>query len=575
MHYGSAILRFLLALAAAWSVRPLPGQTTATATPASLTFTYQPGQAQLPAAQSLNVKASGGTPNFTVSITGVNAQWLTATPSRGRLNATLTVRANPTSMSVGTYSATINVAVTGVAQPLTVPVTLTVSTPLPTLSLSGSTLAFTAPPSQPVVQTVRLTTSGAPLSYTATVAGGPWLTVTPASGVILPGAPATLSFAVDASALTPQATPYAARVTVAAPNASQGSKQQVITVSLIVNSVQPTLSSIWPTGVSVNAAATTVTIRGAGFYGGSAAKVQGVSTALQTTVLGSDALLAVIPATLLNTPGTLNLLVTNPAPGGDSGTIAFTVGATPTIQAITNGASLQTGSIAPGELVTLFGSDIGPSSPVLSADANNDGFLDTTVNNVSVTVDGIAAPLLYASQNQLTVQVPYAVTAGPNKAIVVDKGSGSPATGTATIVAVAPGLFTLDGSGTGQVVALNYNATTQTYSVNEVKNPAKPGDTVVLYLTGEGDWATSFNPRTGWLFPSSVSPLPQLSPLPSVTIGSTPASVSYAGPSIGSVLGLLQINCVIPTGLSSSNTTPIQVSIGGQSTQAGTTIVVK
>jgi uncharacterized protein (TIGR03437 family) len=393
--------------------------------------------------------------------------------------------------------------------------------------------------------------------------------------VILPGAPATLSFAVDASALTPQATPYAARVTVAAPNASQGSKQQVITVSLIVNSVQPTLSSIWPTGVSVNAAATTVTIRGAGFYGGSAAKVQGVSTALQTTVLGSDALLAVIPATLLNTPGTLNLLVTNPAPGGDSGTIAFTVGATPTIQAITNGASLQTGSIAPGELVTLFGSDIGPSSPVLSADANNDGFLDTTVNNVSVTVDGIAAPLLYASQNQLTVQVPYAVTAGPNKAIVVDKGSGSPATGTATIVAVAPGLFTLDGSGTGQVVALNYNATTQTYSVNEVKNPAKPGDTVVLYLTGEGDWATSFNPRTGWLFPSSVSPLPQLSPLPSVTIGSTPASVSYAGPSIGSVLGLLQINCVIPTGLSSSNTTPIQVSIGGQSTQAGTTIVVK
>jgi trimeric autotransporter adhesin len=577
MRYRAALIRTLIALAAALAIRPVPGQTTpaVTATPAQLSFTYQPGQAALPAAQTVTLKASTAGANYTVSITGVNTQWLTATPTTGKLNATLTVRANPTSMAVGSYTATISVAVSGVAQPITLPVTLQVTTPAPTVTLSSTTLAFTAPPAQPLAQLVRLSTSGSPVSFTTAVTGAPWLTVTPASGVILPGSPATITIAVDASLLAPQSAPYTGRITIAAPQAAQASRQQVINVALTVNAVQPTLSSLWPTGVFVNAAATTVTIRGAGFFAGSVGKVQGVATPLQTTVLGPDTLLAVLPATLLNTASTLQVFVTNPAPGGDSAPLAFTVGNTPTIQAIVNAASMQTGAGSPGELITMFGADIGPSSPVYSADGNNDGFLDTTVNSVAVTVDGIAAPLIYASQNQVTVQIPFEATTGANKPVVINKGSGSPATGTMTIATVAPGLFSLDGSGTGQAVALNYNTTTSSYSVNEVKNPAKPGDTIVLYVTGEGDWATSFPTRTGWIFPSSVSPLPQLSPLPTVTIGGSPASVSYAGPSVGSVLGLLQINCVIPAGLSANNATPIVVTIAGANTQSGSTIAVK
>jgi uncharacterized protein (TIGR03437 family) len=577
MRYRAALTRILLALASALAVRPVPGQTTptVTATPAQLSFTYQPGQAALPAAQTVTLKATTAGANYTVSITGVNAQWLTATPTSGKLNASLVVRANPTSMAVGNYSATISIAVTGVAQPITVPVSLQVTTPAPNVTLSATTLAFTAPPAQPASQLVRLSTSGSPVSFTATVTGAPWLTVTPSSGVILPGSPATVTIAVDASLLAPQSAAYTARITIAAPQAAQASRQQLINVALTVNAVQPALSSLWPTGVFVNAAATTITIRGSGFFAGSVAKVQGLATPLQTTVLGPDTMLAVLPATLLNTAATLQVFVTNPAPGGDSTPLAFTVGNTPTIQAIVNAASMQTGSGSPGELITMFGADIGPSSPVYSADGNNDGFLDTTVNSVAVTVDGIAAPLIYASQNQVTVQIPYEATAGPSKAVVINKGSGSPATGSLTIAAVAPGLFTLDGSGTGQAVALNYNATTSSYSVNDAKNPAKPGDTIVLYVTGEGDWATSFTPRTGWLFPSSVSPLPQLSPLPTVTIGGATASVSYAGPSVGSVLGLLQINCVIPANLSANNATPIGLTLGAANTQSGTTIAVK
>ena len=40
----------------------------------------------------------------------------------------------------------------------------------------------------------------------------------------------------------------------------------------------------------------------------------------------------------------------------------------------------------------------------------SDGFADTTVNGVTVTIDGMKAPLLYASAEQISVQVPYEAT---------------------------------------------------------------------------------------------------------------------------------------------------------------------
>src|SRR4051794_24259357 len=119
---------------------------TVTATPSSLTFAYLAGNT-LPAAQTVAVKISTGTPTYTVAITGTNTLWLTATPDTGKLPASLGVRVNPTSLAVGQYTASIVMNVSGVSGPITIPVTLTVSAPLPTLTVSASTLAFVAPPS--------------------------------------------------------------------------------------------------------------------------------------------------------------------------------------------------------------------------------------------------------------------------------------------------------------------------------------------------------------------------------------------------------------------------------------------
>jgi uncharacterized protein (TIGR03437 family) len=547
---------------------------TVTPAPTSLTFSYQSGNA-LPAAQTVSVRISSGTPAYSVTITGAGTLWLTATPDSGRMPATLGVRVNPTSLAVGQYTATVVVTVTGVVLPVNIPVTLNVSAPLPTLSVSATTLVFSSPPAPPAAQVIRLSTSGSPISYTAVTAGAAWMQVSPASGVLLPGAQVPVTVSVDPTGLNPKALPYIGKITISAPGATVASKTQTITVSLTVNSVTPTISSLWPSSIPLNASATTITIRGANFYTASVAKVVGVTAPLVTTVLGSDALLAVVPAALLNTAATLNVVVSNPAPGGDSASTPLTVAAGASIQAVVSAASEQAGPVAPGELITLFGSDIGPTTPSILADADADGFVDTTLGTMTATVDGIAAPLVYVSQNQITLQVPYAVTLGAGKIISLTKGAGVPITSTVTIAATSPGLFTIDGSGIGQAAALNYNATTLQYSVNAGSNAAKLGDTVVLFATGEGDYATAISPRTGLIFPSTISPVPQLAPIPTVIIGGAAATVAYAGPSVGSMLGLLQINVVIPAGSTTGAAVPVSITIGGNQSPAGVTLALK
>ncbi len=547
---------------------------TVTALPLALTFNYQIGN-PLAAAQTVAVKISAGTPTYTVSITGTNTLWLTVTPDTGKLPAVLSARANPTSLSVGQYLATIKVTVAGVVAPVNVPVTLNVSAPLPTLTLSASALSFAAPPIPPATQTVHLATSGSPLSFTAAVAGAPWVQISPASGVLVPGAQLPFTITVDPTSLTPQATPYAAKITIAAPGASTASKTQTITVSLTVSSITPTLTTIWPASIPLNASATTITIRGTNFYGASLAKITGVGTPLATKLLGNDALEAVIPATLLNTATTLNIIVSNPPPGGDSTALTLAVGAASTIQSVVNAASLLPGSVSPGELITLFGADIGPTTPAILADANNDGYADVTLGTITATVDAVAAPLVYVSQNQITLQVPYEATIGAGKVLSVTRGAGPAVTTTVTIAANAPGIFSLDGSGAGPAAALNFNATNGLYTVNASSNAAKLGDTVVFYATGEGDYATGITPRTGLIFPTTITPVPQVNPLPIVTIGGAAATVAYAGPSVGSLLGLLQLNVVVPAGSTTGAAVPISINVGGIPSQAGVTLTLK
>jgi uncharacterized protein (TIGR03437 family) len=77
------------------------------------------------------------------------------------------------------------------------------------------------------------------------------------------------------------------------------------------------------------------------------------------------------------------------------------------------------------------------------------------------------------------------------------------------------------------------------------------------------------------LVDTTLTPLPELTLSTSVTIGGAPAVVQYAGPMVGGILGLLQINVVVPDASTRGATVPVSVDIGGIPTQAGVTLVVK
>ena len=487
------------------------------------------------------------------------------------------LRINPTSLPASTYTSAVTITVSGLPV-VSIPVTLVVAPPLPTLALSVSAITLTLPPSTTSAQTVTLTTNGAPVSYTAT-AGAKWLTVAPAVGVVLPGAENILTITVDTTALAPQATVYTGKITLALSGAS--TKAQNITVNVTVNSAAPTITSVWPNLLPLNGAAQTITITGTGFYTATVAMAQGVTTPLATTTFkdSSTLLQAVVPASLLTASATLNVLVANPAPGGNSGTLPVTVGNAASILGIVNAGSFASGSVSPGEIVTIFGNNIGPATPAPMTITN--GFATTTLSGVSVTIDGKSAAMLYASQNQLSIQVPYEVAIGAGKAVVVTNGTNT-ANSTVTTAATAPGIFTANGSGAGQAAALTCSATTNVCALNSLTNLAKIGDIVTLYLTGEGIYNSPPLSGTasddGYIVPLALSPLPQVSPAPTVTIGGQAVDTTntnyYAGPIPGSMIGLLQINAVVPTGASTGVAVPVVITIGGNSTQAGVTLAV-
>ncbi len=566
---------------------------TVTATPSALSFTYQIGATALPAAQTVTVKASSGTPAFTTATPG-SAQWLTVSPASGRVPGSLTVRVNPTSLTAKTYTSTITVTVSGVT-PLSIPVTLVVTPAPSTLALSATTLNFTTPPNPPAAQTVNMSTNGAPISFTV-ASGSPWLTVTTLKGiaapdVVTPGASYPLVVSVDSASLAPQSAPYVGKISVVASGAAVTAKSQTITVNLIVNSSTPTITGVWPATLPVNGAAQTITIYGTNFYSATLAKVQGVAAPLVTTVFrdSSTFIDAVVPASMLTAPATLKILVSNPAPGGNSAaTVDVVVANAATIAAVVNAASYATGvvtapdigTVSPGELVTIFGANLGPATPApMSITAG--GFVDTvSPSGVAVTIDGTPAPLIYVSENQISVQVPYESAIGTNKVVSVKNGANPAVTCSVTVAATAPGLFTADGSGAGQLAALNYNASTRLYTLNGSTNLVKIGDTVILYLTGEGIFDSApllgGSSDTGFVIPPGLSGTPQVNPLPTVSIGGVDATpgVAYAGPIVGSIIGVLQMNVKVPAGSTTGPSVPVIVTIGGNQTQAGTTIAV-
>ena len=231
-----------------------------------------------------------------------------------------------------------------------------------------------------------------------------------------------------------------------------------------------------------------------------------------------------------------------------------------TASSVMNAGSYAAGGISPGEFITLSGLNFSSGSPQYGQVQN--GRFTTSLAGVSLTFDGTPAPLVYSSYGQINAIVPYEVAGKSSTTITFQMGSAT-ASAQVPVVPAAPSLFTADASGIGQAAALNQDG-----SVNSAANPANPGDVIVLYGTGEG--LENPVPADGAIT-SGTPPSPQL-PI-SVTIGGSPAKVTYAGAAPGLAAGVIQINAVIPTGIVGRNA-PVTWTAGTYSSQPGVTVAI-
>ncbi len=232
------------------------------------------------------------------------------------------------------------------------------------------------------------------------------------------------------------------------------------------------------------------------------------------------------------------------------------------IGAVVDAASQHPDPVAPGKIVVIYGTRLGPSQLIRNQAAN--GRLGTELGGTTVSFNGIAAPILYTSATQVAAIVPYSISGTDAQVTVSYQGQASPAFRVSVAVS-APSLFTLNQAGWGQAAAINAVDGT----VNTAVNPVKLGAYSSLYATGEGQTLPA---GLDGQVSGSVPPRPGLTV--SVTVGGIPATIQYAGGAPGQVAGLLQVNVQIPRGVKPGGYVPVVLQVGDQASSSEVWIAV-
>lgn len=234
--------------------------------------------------------------------------------------------------------------------------------------------------------------------------------------------------------------------------------------------------------------------------------------------------------------------------------------------AIVDAATYSANGIAPGMMIALFGLNIGPEQ-VAGAFAVN-GRLLTEINGTQVTIDGVPAPIVYLSANQLNVIVPYAIASKAANRETVRVDVTTPGRGVASAFVstrpAGPAIFTRNASGVGNCACLNENGT-----VNSPLNPAAKGSVVVLYATGEGQTVPA---GVDGLLAAGATTRPVL-PI-RARVGSREVPVDYAGAAPGFTAGTMQVNVRIPSDIVGGNV-PVQLFAGEEAGLNTVTIAVQ
>jgi uncharacterized protein (TIGR03437 family) len=237
----------------------------------------------------------------------------------------------------------------------------------------------------------------------------------------------------------------------------------------------------------------------------------------------------------------------------------------PRITGVSNSAS-GAATIQSGSWVSIYGTGLASTTRSWQGADISGSILPTSLDNVSVQINGKKAAIAYISPTQLNVQAP-ADTATGTVQVQVANPAGT-ASATVTLQNYAPGFFTFQ----GQYAAARHNsdavyvAPAAYFGSGVASRSAQPGEVLQIYATGLGPTTPAV--PAGQLV-ASPAPLSELSQL-SVTIGGAEATVQYAGIVLP---GLYQINAVVPQVADGDQ--PIVARIGGASSQGGVSIPVR
>lgn len=214
---------------------------------------------------------------------------------------------------------------------------------------------------------------------------------------------------------------------------------------------------------------------------------------------------------------------------------------------VLNAASFLPGPVAPGEIVTLIGSEIGTPLP-----------------GSQVLFGGTAAPILFDSPNQINIVVPFGVS-GTSTRLAVNLSGHAVAELSLPVATAVPAIFTVNSSGIGQGAILNQNST-----LNSASNPAEKGSVVVIYATGAGqtDPPGVDGQITGAVLPKPLLPV-------TVLIDGLEAEVQYAGAAPELIAGVIQVNAVVPAETHSGQAVSIMLVVGQASSQPGVTLAIR
>lgn len=230
----------------------------------------------------------------------------------------------------------------------------------------------------------------------------------------------------------------------------------------------------------------------------------------------------------------------------------------PSISSIVNAANLDR-PVAPGSLISVFGSNLSPTSI-----ATSEMPLPTAIGQSCLSANGLAVPMLFASPQQINAQLPLYLEGSVTMTLYTPGGSSDDYQ--LNVQPVAPAVFQ---SGTaGPITGIPTVVKASNQQLVTPSNPIHGNDWIVIYATGLG--ITS--PAVPAGLPAPYSPLAIAVVAPDVSLGGVPLAVSYAGLAPGEV-GVYQINAHVPFKPFEGDQVPLTITQSGVTASVAVRVV--